>query len=231
MDFARARRLEKQDHEKRKVECNQHAKVQASKRRQELARKRRDEILKLRHQRAERHRQRLEVQRGWETWRRGQVERVSAAFRLLRPYVYALGVTIWWVLAAACVGTIYYSAKGLLVYPRAVDSYSRSSGVGYLNLNEMTAIADAQAAELAKHKGAIELNGLTAITDKQAELLAKHDGGWLSLDGLITLSDAQAESLAGKKGGLSLNGLTTLSEIATKMLRANRFIKLPPKFR
>jgi len=85
-----------------------------------------------------------------------------------------------------------------------------------LHLNEQELSPDVTA-ELAKHEGWLSLDGLNRLTDAQAERLAEHKGR-LSLDKLASLTDTQAKALSRHEGDLSLDGLEELSETTAQAL-------------
>jgi hypothetical protein len=110
---------------------------------------------------------------------------------------------------------------------------------GYLFLDGLTTLSDAQAEEFAKH-GKLSLKGLTvwesgslakrlfdendaclpsnvaSISARVAQIFAEHDGQ-LDLDGLQAIGQDVAEALSPHKGTLLLNGL---SEITAEVGRA-----------
>lgn len=85
---------------------------------------------------------------------------------------------------------------------------------GWLSLNGVTALTDAQiAAALCNHQGGgLILDGVTNLSTQAATALANYPG-WLSLGGLSSLSTAQAQELAKHTGpGLYLNGVRSINE-------------------
>lgn len=91
---------------------------------------------------------------------------------------------------------------------------------GWLSLNGVTSLTDAQVAQaLCQHNGGgLVLDGVTNLSTTAAAALANYPG-WLSLSGLTSLSSATAQELAKHKGpGLYLNGVTTITQdLATKL--------------
>ena len=85
-----------------------------------------------------------------------------------------------------------------------------------VNTDRFTAIDDAAAESLSKHKGSLDLGGLTELSDAAAESLSKFQG-CLWLCGLTNMSDAVADHLVwrlvGDGDSLHLPSLRTLREL------------------
>jgi len=81
-----------------------------------------------------------------------------------------------------------------------------------VDLETFTAIENAAAESLCKHRGLLlRLDGLTSLSDGAAENLSRFNGS-LTLDGLTSLSDAAAESLSKHRGPISRRSLRSLSD-------------------
>ena len=99
------------------------------------------------------------------------------------------------------------------------ESLAKFKGTS-LELNGLDEISDAVARCLARVKVALELNGLTSLSDELARIMATHSG-WLRLNGVKSLSDEAACLLSQRKTGrLELCGVKKLSDTGAKWLAA-----------
>jgi hypothetical protein len=114
-----------------------------------------------------------------------------------------------------------YFSKFTAIEDAAAESLSKHKG--YLDLRGLTSLSDAAAKSLGKHKGDLALYGLTSLSDATAEILSKHEGS-LTLYSLTSLSDEAAESLSKYEGRLSLD-LDNIPESAAAILRQHQSLR------
>jgi hypothetical protein len=102
------------------------------------------------------------------------------------------------------------------------DETTSVGGVRTIDLDNISELSTAAAAELIKSPSHLNLDALAEVSDELAEVLSKQPGGSLSLKSLTRLTSARLASRLTKSRDAELNQLTELSASAAKALADGR---------